>query len=107
MREEERELFISLFGDYILFILCVYAISKKYLKTKRKTLFDLKFFYLSRGEEKGEGEKLRKEKQKKSNTLTGQIVIYSVRVLPGKEKEYSFCKQGKIAPLLQKTIPEI
>jgi len=43
-------------------ILCVYAISKKYLKPKRKTLFDLRFFYLSRGEEKGKGEKLREEK---------------------------------------------
>ena len=30
-----------------------------------------------------------------------------MRVLPGREKEYSFCKQGKITPLLQKTIPEI
>jgi hypothetical protein len=30
-----------------------------------------------------------------------------VRVLPGREKEYSFCKQGKITPLLQKAIPEI
>jgi len=44
-----REFFISLFGDYILLILCIYAISKKYLKTKRKTLFGLRFFYLSRG----------------------------------------------------------
>jgi len=33
-------------------ILCVYAISKKDLKTKRKTLFDLRFFYLSQREEK-------------------------------------------------------
>jgi len=30
-----------------------------------------------------------------------------MRVLPGREKEYSFCKQGKITPLLQKTISEI
>jgi hypothetical protein len=30
-----------------------------------------------------------------------------VRALPGREKEYCFCKQGKITPLLQKTIPEI
>jgi len=52
-------------------ILCVYAISKKYLKTKRKTLFGLRFFYLSRGEEKGKGEKVREGKQRKSNTLTG------------------------------------
>ena len=54
MREEEWELFVSLFGGYILLILCVCAISKKHLKTKRKTLFDLKFFYLSRGGEKEE-----------------------------------------------------
>jgi len=33
-------------------IFCVYAISKKYLKTKRKTLFDLRFFYLSQVEER-------------------------------------------------------
>jgi len=37
-------------------ILYVCAISKKYLKTKRKTLFDLIFFYLSRGKEKGKRE---------------------------------------------------
>jgi len=49
-------------------ILCVYAIRKKYLKPKRKSLFDLKFFYLSRGEEKGKGEKPREEKQRNSNT---------------------------------------
>jgi hypothetical protein len=76
-------------------ILCVYAISKKDLKTKRKSLFDLRFFYLSHVEEK-----------EKSNTLTGQIVICLVRALPGREKEYCFCKQGKITPLLQKAIPE-
>jgi len=40
MREEEREFFISLFGDYILLILYVYAIRKKHLKPKRKNLFD-------------------------------------------------------------------
>jgi len=58
------------FGDYILLILCVYAISKKHLKAKRKNLFGLRFFHLSQGEEKG-GEKPREEKQRKSNTLTG------------------------------------
>jgi len=30
-----------------------------------------------------------------------------VRVLPGREKEYRFCKQGKITPLLQKAIQKI
>jgi hypothetical protein len=38
-------------------ILYVCAISKKYLKTKRKTLFALRFFHLSQGEEKGGGTK--------------------------------------------------
>jgi len=63
---------IFFFGGYILLILCVYAIRKKHLKPKRKTLFDLRFFYLSRGEEKEKkGEKSGGEKQRKSNTLTG------------------------------------
>lgn len=70
-RNNSGNFLISLFGDYILLILCVYAISKKYLKTKRKTFFDLRFFYLSQGEEKRKGEKTREEKQRKSNTLTG------------------------------------
>jgi len=77
---------IFFFGDYILLILCVYAIRKKDLKTKRTPLFDLRFFYLSQEGEKGKREKSREEKQRKSNTLTGQIVIYLVRVLPGREK---------------------
>jgi len=68
-------------------ILCVYAISKKYLKTKRKTLFDLRFFYLSQGEER---EDIEKKKQRKSNTLTGQIIIYLMRVLPGERKSIVF-----------------
>jgi len=34
-------------------ILCVCAISKKHLKTKRKTLFDLSFFHLPRGKRRG------------------------------------------------------
>jgi hypothetical protein len=50
-------------------ILCGCAISKKDLKAKRKTLFDLRFFCLSRGKEKGKREKPREEKQRKSNTL--------------------------------------
>jgi len=50
-------------------------------------------------------EKLREEKQRKNNTPTGQIVIYLVRVLPG--RKYCFCKQGEITPLLQKAIQEI
>jgi len=55
MREKEREFFISLFGGYILLILCVCAISKKHLKPKRKNLLGLRFFHLSRGRrEEGE-----------------------------------------------------
>jgi len=46
-------------------ILCVYAIGKKYLKTKRKTLFDLRFFYLSRGKRRGrERNQERKNKER-------------------------------------------
>jgi hypothetical protein len=44
-------------------ILCVYAISKKYLKTKRKTLFALRFFYLSRGEEREDKKRKTKKEQ--------------------------------------------
>jgi len=72
-------------------ILCVYAISKKDLKPKRKSLFDLRFFYLSQGEEKEErgGNQERKNKERAIHS-TGQIVIHLVRVLPGREKEYCF-----------------
>ena len=69
MGVDKRELFTFFFGGYILLILCVYAISKKHLKPKRKNLLGLRFFHLSRGEEKGEGEKLREKKERKSNTL--------------------------------------
>ena len=82
-------------------ILCVYAIRKKHLKTKRKSLFDLRFFYLSRGEERED----KRNKQRKSNTLTGQIVIYLVRVLPERES-IVFVNREKHS-LLQKTIQEI
>jgi len=105
MREKEREFFISLFGGYILLILCVCAISKKHLKPKRKTLFALRFFHLSRGEEGEEGKRLREEKQRKSNTLTrlnSNLPGESITGERGREKEYCFCKQGKITPLLQK-----
>jgi len=80
--------------------LYVCAISKKYLKTKRKSLFDFRFFYLSRGKEKGKGGKLREEKQRKSNTLTGQIVIYLVKVLPERES-IVFVNRGEL-PLFYK-----
>ncbi len=43
--------------------LYVYAISKKYLKTKRKTLFGLRFFYLSQGEEREDKKRKTKKEQ--------------------------------------------
>jgi len=64
---------------------------EKNSEQKKKIPFsDLRFFYLSQGGEEGKGEKPEEEKQRKSNTLTGQIVIYLVRVLPGRKKEYCF-----------------
>ena len=56
---------------------------------------------------RGGGGGARKEKRRRCKTITVQIVIYLVRVLPGREKEYCFCKQGEITPLLQKAIQEI
>jgi hypothetical protein len=53
-------------------ILCVYAISKKYLKTKRKTFFDLRFFYLSQGEEKGERGGENQERKNKERAIHSQ-----------------------------------
>ncbi len=79
---------------------------KKNLQPKRKNLFDLRFFYLSRGKEKEKREKLREEEQRKSNTPTGQIVIYLVGALL-ERKSIAFYKQGKSTPLLQKVIQEI
>jgi len=49
-------------------ILCVYAIRKKHLKTKRKTLFDLRFFYLSQGEER-EDKKGKTEKEQYTHRI--------------------------------------
>jgi len=63
---------IFFFGDYIFLILCVCAISKKYLKTKRKNLFAFDIFLPIAREKKREREGgSRKKKQRKSNTLTG------------------------------------
>jgi len=47
-----------------------------------------------------------KRRERKSNTLTRQTVIYLSRVLPGREG-IAFYKQGKDTPLLQKAIPGI
>jgi hypothetical protein len=82
-------------------ILCVYAIRKKYLKTKRKTLFDLRFFCLSQGEEKRERGGIKKGKTKKEQ--------YTHRInsnLPGENiarerKSIVFVNRGK-SPLFYK-----
>lgn len=78
-------------------ILYVCAISKKYLKTKRKTLFDLRFFYLSQGEERED------KKEQYTHRINSNLPGESI----ARERKYCFCKQGKTTPLLQKTIPEI
>lgn len=70
-KKQQQEFFISLFGDHILFILYVCAISKKYLKTKRKTLFGLRFFHLSQGEEKGKRGR-KQERKNKERTIHSQ-----------------------------------
>jgi len=74
-------------------ILCVYAISKKYLKTKRKTLFDLRFFHLSRGEEredkKGKTKKWQYTHRKNSN-LPGESIARE-----RERKSIVFANRGK------------
>jgi len=57
---------------------------------------------------------MREGKQRKSNILTrtnsnlpGESIAREREGERGREKEYCFCKQGKITPLLQKAIPEI
>jgi hypothetical protein len=52
-------------------ILCVYAIRKKHLKTK-KTLFDLRFFYLSQGEER-EDKKGKTEKEQYTHRANSNL----------------------------------
>ncbi len=71
---------------------------KKNSEQKKKIPFyDLRFFYLSRGEEKG-------KKEQYTHRVNSNL---PVRVLPGERNSIAFYKQGKITPLLQKTIPEI
>jgi len=97
VKEEEQEFFISLFGGYILLILCVYAIRKKHLKPKRKNLFDLRFFYLSRGEER-EDKKRRTKKEQHTHRLNSNLPGESIA---RERKSIVFCKQGK-SPLFYK-----
>jgi len=58
-------------------ILCVYAISKKYLKTKRKTLFGLKFFYLSQGGER-EDKKGKTNKEQYTHRINSNLPDESI-----------------------------
>jgi hypothetical protein len=78
-------------------ILCIYAISKKYLKTKRKTLFDLRFFHLSQGEgredERGKTEKEQYTHRTNSN-LPGENIARE-------RKSIVFVNRGK-SPLFYK-----
>jgi len=83
-------------------ILCVYAISKKDLKSKRKTLFDLRFFHLSQGEEK---------EDKRGKTKKEQYTHRINSILPGESiarerKSIVFVNRGKSSSFT-KTIPEI
>jgi hypothetical protein len=79
-------------------ILYVCAISKKYLKTKRKTLFDLRFFHLPRGRRKKKGG----EKLRKSNTLNRVNSNLPGECIARREKEYMlFINRGK-SPLFYK-----
>jgi len=58
-------------------ILCVCAISKKHLKTKRKTLFDFRFFYLSQGEEREDKKRKTKKEQythRTNSNLPGESI---------------------------------
>ena len=86
-------------------ILYVCAIRKKDLKPKRKNLFDLRFFYLSRGKRSR-----RRRETKRGRTKRRAIHPPVNSNLPVEalleRKSITFYKQGKITPLLQKVIPE-
>jgi hypothetical protein len=78
-------------------ILCVCAIGKKDLKPKRKSLFDLRFFYLSQGEER---------EDKKGKTKKEQYTHRTNSNLPGESiarerKSIVFANRGK-SPLFYK-----
>ena len=106
MREEEREFFISLFGDYILLILCVYAISKKHLKYKKKNTFWFKIFLPIAGRREGKeggGKRVKTKKEQYTHRINSNLPGESI----ARERKYCFCKQGEITPLLQKTIPNL
>jgi len=71
-------------------ILCVSAIRKKISSQKEKT-FLLGVFLPIAGEREGKEEReTKKARTKKEQYTHQQIVIYLVRVLPGRKKEYCF-----------------
>ena len=107
MREKEREFFISLFGGHILLILCVYAISKKHLQPKRKTLFALRFFHLSRGRREERGRKIKREKRKKEQYTHRINSNLPVECIAGERERVLFLQTGENHPSFTKTIPEI
>lgn len=79
-------------------ILCVYAISKKYLKTKRKTLFDLRFFHLSQGEEREDKKRKTKKEQythRINSNLPGESIARGRKsiVFVNREKSPLFYKK--------------
>jgi hypothetical protein len=87
MKKQEREFFYLPFWWLYLFDSLRLREKKKTSQIKkRKSLFDLNFFYLSRGEEKGKEKNQEKRTKKEQYTLTGQIVIYLVRALPERER---------------------
>jgi hypothetical protein len=97
VREEKRDFFISLFGDYILLILCVCAISKKIPQNKKKkSLFDLRYFLPIAGRREGEEQYTHRAN---SNLPGKSIARERERVL--------FLQTGGNHPPLQKTIQEI
>ena len=98
MREEEREFFISLFGDYILLILCVYAISKKVPQNKKKDPFWFKIFLPIAGEKKEKREIKRRKTKKEQYTNRANSNLPGESI--ARERKYCFCKQGKVTPLL-------
>jgi hypothetical protein len=85
-------LLIFFFGGYIFSVLSVYAISKKDLKTKRKTLFGLRFFHLSQGEEREDKKRKTKKEQythRANSNLPGESIASE------RERVLFFVNRGK------------
>ena len=78
-------------------ILCVYAIRKKDLKTKRKNLFDLRFFYLSQGAER-EDKKRKTKKEQYTHRINSNLPGESIA--RERERVLLFINKGKSPPLI-------